>query len=186
MNRKKNGYALFYDIIIITLGIAVAIILAKIGFIDTVVYALKDYSILASFVAGLFFTSTFTIAPASVAIVHIAQHVPLPLVAFWGALGAMCGDLVLFFLIKDRFYKDLMGSFKLSTVKHVLHSFHFGFLKWIAPVLGAFLIASPLPDELGITLLGMSRVRISVFIPISFVMNFAGIYIIVGFANFIF
>lgn len=182
---KKNGYALVFDIIIIALGIAVALFLSKIGAIDAMVNALKDYSILACFVAGIFFTSTFTIAPASVAIVHLSREIPLPSLALWGALGAVCGDLILFFFIRDRFTEDLKHTFKPSTVRHVLHSFHFGFLKWLSPILGALIIASPLPDEFGISLLGMSKVKTSVLVPISFTMNFLGIYFIVGFANLI-
>ncbi len=183
--RKKNGYALLYDVIIIAIGIFVALLLAKLGIIDALVFSLRDYSAVASFVAGIFFTSTFTIAPASVAIVHIAQHAPLPIVATWGALGAMCGDLILFYFIRDRFTKDLQDAISPRKMKHFLHSFHFGFLKWLGPVLGAVIIASPLPDEFGISLLGMSKVRTTVLMPISYAMNFLGIYLIVGFANLI-
>ncbi len=183
--KKKNGYALLYDVIIIALGILVTLALVRFGVIGALVYSLRDYSALASFVAGIFFTSTFTIAPASVAIVSIAHHAPLGVVAIWGALGAMCGDLVLFFFIRDRFSEDVKNAFGPSKVKHILHSFHFGFLKWLAPVLGALIIASPLPDEFGISLLGMSKVRATVLMPISYVMNFLGIYLIVGFANLI-
>ncbi len=185
-SKKKNGYALIYDTIIIALGIVGAVLLSKFGIIDASVDALKNYSIIASFFAGIFFTSTFTIAPASVAIVHIAQQTPLPFVAFWGALGAMCGDLILFFFIRDRFSDDLMNALPARTRQHFLRSFHFGFLKWLSPVLGALIIASPLPDELGISLLGMSKVRVSLLMPIAFVMNFIGIYAIVGFDNLIF
>lgn len=183
--RKKNGYALLYDVIIIALGILVTLILVRLGIIDALVGSVGNYTILASFVAGLFFTSTFTIAPASVAIAHIASHAPTPIIATWGALGAMCGDLVLFFFIRDKFSEDLKSAFGPSKVKHFLHSFHFGFLKWLAPVLGALIIASPLPDEFGISLLGMSKIRTSVLMPISYAMNFFGIYLIVGFANLI-
>jgi len=185
MKAKRSGYALLYDLIIIALGILVTILLVKFGVIDSLAYALRDYGILASFSAGIFFTSTFTIAPASVAIANLAEHVPLPMLALWGGLGAMCGDLILFFFIRDRFAEDLRKAFPSTARKHFLNSFHFGFLKWLSPVVGALIIASPLPDELGISLLGMSKVRTSVLMPISFVMNFIGIYLIVGFANLI-
>jgi hypothetical protein len=182
---KKSGYALLYDVIIIALGIFATFVLVKFGVIDALVYSLRDYTALASFVAGVFFTSTFTIAPASVALVNIAAHAPLPIVATWGALGAMCGDLILFFFIRDRFAADLKSALPTRKIKHFMHSFHFGFLKWLSPVLGALIIASPLPDELGISLMGMSKIRTSVLMPISYVMNFLGVYIIVGFANLI-
>jgi hypothetical protein len=181
--RRKGGYALLYDIIIIALGIVVAVILSKLGAIDALVSGLRGYSIMAAFVAGLFFTSTFTIAPASVAIAHLAKEMPVPTLAFWGALGAVCGDLILFFFIRDRFTVDFMRAIELSRIRHFFHSFHFGFLKWLAPVVGALIIASPLPDELGISLLGMSKVKLAVLVPVSYVMNFLGIYFIVGFAQ---
>lgn len=183
--RKKNGYALLYDIIIIAIGIAIAIVLAKIGVIDALITLVSDYKILAAFVAGIFFTSTFTIAPASIAIIRLANHMPTPTLAFWGALGAVCGDLILFFFIRDRFAVDLMAVVRPSKVKHFLHSFHLGFLKWLAPIFGALIIASPLPDELGLSLLGMSKVRTAVLVPVSFVMNYLGVYLIVGFAHLI-
>lgn len=182
-HKKKNGYALIYDIIVIALGIAAAIILVKFGIIDAVVNALSGYTIFAVFFAGIFFTSTFTIAPASVALAHLATHVPLPTLALWGALGAMCGDLVLFFFIKDRFADDLMSVIKPSRVKHFFHSLHFGFLKWLSPLVGALIIASPIPDEFGISLLGISKVKLSLFMPLTFVMNFLGILALVGVAN---
>ncbi|HEY4503838.1 MAG TPA: hypothetical protein VJJ28_01895 [Candidatus Paceibacterota bacterium] len=182
---KKNAHALTYDAIIIAIGIAITILLSRVGVIDALVYIFKDNLIFASFIAGIFFTSTFTIAPSSVAIVHIAENTPLLGVALWGALGAMFGDLILFFFIRDRFSKDLMNVLKPSAIKHFLRSFHFGFMKWLSPLLGAIIIASPLPDEFGITLLGMSKVKVSLLIPISFIMNALGIYLLVQFANFI-
>jgi hypothetical protein len=183
--RKKNGYALLFDVIIIAIGILIAFILSKLGVIDALVYSLRNYTALASFVAGVFFTSTFTIAPASVAIVHIASYSPIHVVAIWGALGAMLGDLVLFFFIRDRFAEDLKHAINMKKVRHFFHSFHFGFLKWLGPVLGALIIASPLPDEFGISLLGMSKIKTTVLLPVSYVMNFLGIYLIVAFANLI-
>ena len=171
------------DIIMIAIGIAIAVFLSRTGIIDSLVSYFKDYYIFASFFAGIFFTSAFTLAPAGIALAHIAQNSPIHGVALWGGLGAMCGDLLLFFFIRDRFTTDLMKSMKPSTVKYIMHSFHFGFMRWVSPALGALIIASPLPDELGITLMGMSRVKIAVLMPIAFVMNVLGIYLLIAFAN---
>jgi hypothetical protein len=143
----------------------------------------RDYYILASFISGIFFTSAFTLAPASVSIAHIAQTSPLSGVVFWAALGAVCGDLILFFFIRDRFADDLINSMRPSTVKHFFHSLHFGFLKWLSPLIGALIIASPLPDEFGIALLGMSKIKTIVLIPVSFFMNMLGIYILIAFSH---
>jgi hypothetical protein len=181
--EKKNGYALVRDIIMIVIGIIIAIIFVKTGLLSAILSFFDGYYIIAAFIAGIFFTSIFTIAPSSIALVHLADNSPLGGIVFWGALGAVFGDLILFFFIRDKFAEDLKKSMKPSTVKHIFHSLHFGFLKWLSPVLGALIIASPLPDEIGISLLGMSKVKTSVLIPISFVMNMLGIYVLIEFSH---
>jgi hypothetical protein len=56
--------------------------------------------------------------------------------------------------------------------------------RWIAFVLGAVIIASPLPDELGIAILGFARLGSNLFVPLSFVSNFLGLvavaYMVIG------
>ncbi|MFA6295219.1 MAG: hypothetical protein WC666_02220 [Candidatus Paceibacterota bacterium] len=182
MRRKTARKELKKDLFFILLGVVIAIILSKSGVISWFVDALGSH-VAASFVAGIFWTSAFTIAPSSLALANIANSAPAISVAFWGGLGAMCGDLILFFFIRDRLADDIMASMKPSVVKHILSSFHLGFLKWLSPILGALIIASPLPDEFALTLMGLSKVRIGVLIPVSFIMNTVGIYGIVWFAQ---
>ncbi len=182
MRRKQARYELLKDLVVIVIGIFIAVMLNQLGFIDWLIFVLGGHE-LASFIAGLFFTSAFTIGPASVALIGIADNVSIHTVALWGALGAMCGDLVLFLFVRDKFSKDLTRALKPSFVKSVASTFHVGFMKWISPVVGALIIASPLPDEIGLTLLGFSRVPIAILMPIAFVMNTLGVYIIVWFAQ---
>ncbi len=180
MRKKAARSELTKDILFVVIGAVVALILSNLGIIGHLV-SLFGSDEVASFVAGMFFTSVFTIAPASVALGNIAAHAPSHVVALWGALGAVCGDLVLFYFIRDRFTDDFMNSFGSVFMKHLARSFHVGFFKWVSPILGALIIASPLPDEFGITLLGFSKARTLTLIPISFIGNILGIYLIVWF-----
>lgn len=181
--RSNNGkYGLVHDLLMISAGIVFAILLVNTGLLDLIIGIVRDYYIIASFIAGIFFTSAFTIAPSSVALVHIAHNSSVPWVVIFGALGAMFGDLILFFFIRDRFAEDLMSVIKKKTIKHILHSFHFGFLRWLSPIIGAIIIASPVPDEFAITLFGMSKMRTVVLIPLSFIMNSLGIYVLIEFS----
>lgn len=175
---------LIKDLILIGIGVCIAFALVTTGVLDTIVGILGNGAF-SSFIAGIFFTSAFTIAPASLALAHISLETPVHIVALWGALGALCGDLILFFFIRDKFTDDLKRSFKPSFAKHIMSSFHFGFLKWLSPILGAVIIASPLPDEFGLALMGASKMRIAVFVPLAFCMNFIGIYGLVWFAHMI-
>ena len=181
-SQSRARLHLLKDLFFILTGAVIAIALAKSGWLDVILAFLGSVPV-ASFIAGIFFTSAFTIAPSSVALSHLIESSSLLTVALWGALGALCGDLILFFFIRDRFAEDLQHSLKPSLLKHIMSSFHLGFMKWLAPILGAFIIASPLPDELGLTLMGLSRVRLAVLIPVSFIMNALGIYALVWFAH---
>ena len=185
INKKnlKNSKAIYHDILMILSGIIIAIIIVQTGLLDFIINALKDYYIIAIFISGIFFTSAFTIAPASISLMHIANYAPVPYVVIFGALGAMCGDLILFFFIRDRFAEDLMKTLKKGTVKHILNSFHFGLLKWLAPIVGALIIASPIPDEFAVTLFGMSKVKTIILMPLSLIMNSIGIYVLIGFSH---
>ena len=180
--RTEARRELLKDILFIFLGIALTLLLAQTGALKHIPSFLGGEA-WGSFIAGVLFTSAFTLAPASVALVHIAETTPILTVAFWGALGAMCGDLILFLFIRDRFANDLKDSFRPSFFRHVMSSFHFGFLKWLGPIIGAIIIASPLPDELGLGLMGISKTRVYVLMPVAFVMNMIGIYILVWFAH---
>ncbi|MEN9912707.1 MAG: hypothetical protein RLY66_115 [Candidatus Parcubacteria bacterium] len=182
MTSARARAELTKDLILIVIGFGCALFLSKAGILDEVI-SLFGNGVVASFFAGIFFTSAFTLGPATVALTHIASYTPISVVAFWGGLGALCGDLILFFFIRDRFTADLMSALKPSFVKHLMHSLHFGFLKWLSPIIGALIIASPLPDELGMALMGLSKTRLAVLIPVAFAMNMVGIYLVGWFAN---
>ena len=182
MNQKviKNPYTnLERDLLIIAISIFVAIGIVRLGVIQDIVSVVDELKIIGSFIAGFFFTSAFTIAPAAIALAEISKTTSPYLVAFWGACGSLAGDLIIFLFVRDRFADDVMEvlhTFK--NEKKIKNFFKKGFFRWLSPVLGALIIASPLPDEFAVALMGISKVRMSLFIPISFIMSFFGILII--------
>ena len=95
----------------------------------------------------------------------------------------MVGDLTIFFLVRDRFAEDIVEVLKISKSKKIIHFFKKGFFRWLSPVIGAIIIASPLPDEIGITMMGLSKTKLSLLIPISFIMNFIGVLAVVSVVN---
>jgi len=135
------------------------------------------------FLAGIFFTSAFTLAPAAIVLAHMGSILPLHTVVIAGGLGAMVGDYILFVFIRDRFAQHIKKAIRYSHFRLVLRSFHFGFFKWLSPLLGAAIIASPLPDEFGIMLMGVSKVNTRFFLLVTFLMNMIGILIVVGFSQ---
>lgn len=175
MKLGKAKSNLMRDIGIIALSVVIALILVKNGIIDELLLKTGD-RLLGSFIAGMFFTSVFTTAPATVALGIIAQGAPNVLgVAVSGAFGALLGDLIIFRFLRDSLGKDIMDLIKQQRNARINHMLKLKFLRWFMSALGAFVIASPLPDELGLMMMGMTKLKLRVFIPISLIFNFIGI-----------
>lgn len=177
MNNRKND--LMQDIAIIALSVIVAIILVKTQVLTKILTSTRELEIIGSFIAGMFFTSIFTTAPAIVTLGEIARSNSILLTAFFGGLGAVVGDLIIFRFVRDRFSEHLINLVTNKSGKARLKAlFKLRFFRWLTFLIGGLIIASPLPDELGISFLGLSKTRTSLFIPLSFIFNFLGILLI--------
>ncbi len=167
-----------HDLSVVAISILVAILLARSGIISSFITKTVGWEILGALVAGFFFTSMFTTPPAIVALGQISAANSLWLTAIVGACGAVLGDFIIFRFFRDEVAQDLQYLAKVTHVSRLAHIFHLKLFRWIIPFAGALIIASPLPDELGLALLGLSHVSIKKFFPITFLFNFIGIVII--------
>jgi len=174
---------LWRDLVIIALSIILTLVLVRMGALGQLFSFAEEQVFLGSFLAGIFFTSVFTIAPAAIALAQISHFAEPTTVALWGGLGAMFGDLLLFLFIRDVFVEDLQGISIVRRIKRFAARPHVGFLRWLMPILGALIIASPLPDEIGLTLLGVAKAKTIQMLPIAFFMNFLGILAIATIAQ---
>lgn len=177
--RGRNNDFLVRDLAIIAISIFVAVILARTDALVNILTATQERELLGSFIAGMFFTSVFTTAPAIVALGEIAQANSIFLTAIFGGAGAVVGDLIIFRFIRDRFSAHLMEMVRHKAAgRKVRALLHLRFFRWFTFVVGGLIIASPLPDELGISLLGFSKMKTLWFIPLSFTFNSIGILLI--------
>lgn len=129
----------------------------------------------ASFIAGVFFTSLLSVVPATVVFFELTQTFSPFLIASLGAAGAVLGDLFLFLFVREAVRERTTLFFKESQRRRLRTLFRHPFLHWLLPLFGALIIASPVPDEFGLALMGLSRMDMRVFLPISYGMNFLGI-----------
>lgn len=164
------------DFGLIVLSVIVAILLLKTNVLAQILTSTVEIEFLGSLIAGMFFTSIFTTAPAIVALGEIAQVNGIVTTALWGAAGAVVGDLLIFRFVRDRFSVHLVELAKQNgTGRRIAALLKFRLFHWMTFVAGGLIIASPFPDELGISLLGFSKMPLSYFIPLSYTFNFLGI-----------
>ena len=174
---------LLRDLFIILASIILAVVLVKTEAIKSFIDVAHEYKTVSIIIAGAFFTSIFTLAPASVGLVALnAGSSPL-IIASIGAIGAACVDLLIVSFIRKDISEDLNNLSKTAIKRHFIEAFHFGFLKWAALIIGLLIVATPLPDELGLFFIGLSKIRGWILPVIFYVAHFLGIYALLSIAQ---
>lgn len=153
------------------------------SFIQFFIKSIGNLGYIGSFISGLFFVSVFTVAPASAIIFDIAKTLNPYLVALFAGIGAVLGDYIILRILKDRVFEELLPLFKKMHGSFLETMFASPFFAWLIPLFGAIVIASPLPDEIGISLMGLSKIKNWQFILITFLLNSIGIFIIISLAQ---
>ncbi|MCX6709948.1 MAG: hypothetical protein NTV63_03300 [Candidatus Woesearchaeota archaeon] len=138
---------------------------------------------LGTFLSGVFFAYGFTAAPATAILLILSKEQNIIAAGLIAGLGALIGDLIIFNLIRSSF-ADEMQELSQERIISLLSRKGGVFSKYILMVVGGFVIASPLPDEIGVYLFAASMsVSQKVFSIFSFVLNTAGILVILLIGN---
>jgi hypothetical protein len=176
--KKWSGWRL-KNTFLLALGLVVFYYLARTPQIDGAIKGLGALGYIGAFVAGFFFVSTYTALPAAYVLFELASHHDPLDIAVVAGVGAMAGDYAIFRFIRDRVVDELKPYLAKVGTPKLRHLFRTPYFAWLLPLTGAFIIASPLPDELGVTLIGASKMKNLHFLLVSYVLNAIGIFLIV-------
>ena len=160
-------------------SLVIAAVMVQTQVLTVFLERLHGYDVLVSFATGVLFSSGIVTAPAIVAIGESAQYVPAWELAVVGALGAVCGDLLLFRFVQSQLVDYILKASLSPRVIRFGRMIAGSPFWWIGPLLGAVVIASPLPDELGLLMMGLSSIRLAQFVPLAFAANVVGIYLVI-------
>ena len=139
-----------------------------------------------TFLAGVLFAYGFTAAPATAVLLILAKEQNILLAGLVGGLGALTGDLVIFNFIRHSLEDEIKKLSREKIVLYINHKTPNLLKKYLILVIAGFVIASPLPDEIGVALLAASKgISIKIFSIISYILNTAGIFVILIVGNII-
>ena len=167
-------------------ALVICIILAYFLFSNpsTQTYAshLGSYGYLGVFIAGILFAFGFT-APFSVGFFISLNPANIWIAGIIGGLGALMSDLIIFSTIKVSFedeFKRLRNSKTFVRITRLIEkSIKEKIRIYLMYVFVGILIASPLPDEAGVTMLaGLTKISAKSLALISFILNTLGIVIL--------
>lgn len=180
--RLKN---LIADLIILLLSCFFAFLLVQNGDLDNFIRAVTPVQFLAEFIAGMLFTSILTTPFSFALFLVLAENIDPLQIAVIGGLGACLGDMLIVSIFRNSFFDDFKTLEKTLKLKRLFHFFHHSHFNHLAPILGVLVIASPFPDELGLMLLGASKLKTIQLAILTFTINAGAIYFIVMLARYI-
>ena len=149
-----------------------------------VVLKVDDAGYFLIFLAGLLFSFGFT-TPIAVGFFIAASPSNIYLASLCGGLGALLSDLFIFKLIRLSFMDEFRRLENTAPLKKLTWLIDrkplFKIKTYLLFIFAGIVIASPLPDELGVSMLaGLSRINIWALGLISFAMNALGIFVMLS------
>lgn len=176
----------FKNITLLILSIIIALALSRFEAFHKVLIRLGDFGYIGAFFAGILFVSTFTVATGAVILLVLTESLSAVEIGIIAGIGAVVGDYFIFRFVRNHLVKEIETIYEIVDSKHyLLRLVQTKYFSWSIPVFGAIIIASPLPDEAGITLLGLSKLRVYQFLIVSFILNAIGIFLVVTASTFI-
>jgi len=140
---------------------------------------ISNLGYLGTLIAGMGFTYGFTAAPATAILLLISKFQNTIIAAGIAGFGSLLGDLLIFYLVRDNLSDEIDQLQNEAVIKHIISRVPEWAKKFLIPVFAGIIIASPLPDEIGIALLASSKhVSARTFSIASYLMNTFGILMI--------
>lgn len=145
---------------------------------------LETYGYLSIFIAGLFYAFGFT-TPIGIGIFLVTSVKSILLASIIGGLGSMIGDLIIFQTIRISFMNEFNQLERIRLIKRFEKFFKKNFsrkiIHYLLFVFAGLILISPLPDELGVSLLaGFTRIKPVKLALISFVVNGLGVALFIS------
>ncbi len=171
-------------LLLLVLSIILAYYLFSIPQVSDWFANLGSLSYIGVFIAGMLFAFGFSAAFA-VGFFLTLNPSNIFIAAIIAGFGALISDLIILNFIRISFQGEFNKLKKTNTIKEISNTLNQGFLKktkiYLMYAFAGILIASPLPDEAGVTLLaGLTKIKQSAIAIIGFILNTLGILIILA------
>ncbi len=150
---------------------------------DRLIASVTSLGYLGAFISGIFFTSIFTVTPAGIVLFALAKTHDIILLSVVAGIGGVVGDYIIFRFVRDVFFEEVKPLFLYLGGGRIKRLFSRKPFKWFVPIIGAVIVASPLPDEIGIGLMGLSSMTSAQFLILTFVLDTFGLFVLLSVAS---
>jgi len=133
------------------------------------------------FFAGFFYAFGFTAPLATAVLLVLAGSSNIYIAALVAGIGALISDLGIFLFVRRFIIHEVRSMTHEKAIKVIVEEEKLlgHFKKYIVTLIALILIASPLPTELGITLIAtLKHISIKKFMVMAYLLHTCGIFII--------
>ncbi len=175
---KKHRSHKYKNLVILAISIIISYCLSRYIPFHTFLQGLGSLGYVGAFFAGMLFVCSFTISIGAVILVLLSHQLSLLEIALVAGLGGVVGDYIIFHFIRDDLEDEIKPLYKKLGGNHLTKLLHTKYFRWTLPVMGAIIMVSPLPDELGVSLLDVSGMNSIEFLALSFVLNCSCMFLV--------
>jgi hypothetical protein len=171
-------------LLLLCTSFAAAYMLYHAGYFDSLSQLLHGKGYISMFLAGMLFCLGFTAPFGLFIIIEMASQLNPFLAAIVGGLGGLCMDMFLFEVarlsLKDELRRMASAGWFRNAIKLLYHEKISDTVRsYIVWVFAGFIIASPLPDEIGLTMLsGVATIDMRRLAVMCFVLDVLGILVV--------
>ncbi len=210
MKPLREAQWKYRNLMLLLVSLLIAYFMLRTAYLESLISSIGNFGIFGPFFAGMLYPFSLSVAPSMAIFYALSKKYSPITIGLIGAVGTVIGDYAIFKFAKEKLAKEirlLLGQinsktsyifensifYKLFPFSNLVLSKRFRIFMikarrskiWRAAiwVITGLMIASPLPDELGIALLGMTNQKTRKFIIFSFLCNFVGIVGILYFST---
>lgn len=161
-------------------SVALFILLLDTAIMTSFLGVIEGLGTLGMFLAGVLYVSVFTAAAAVVVIYEMAQTFNPWLVILIASLGTVLGDLLIMVTFENKLAGELTKILQRLRFDKILGVLKRPKLRPLFLMIGLAIVGSPIPDEVGITLMDLTHYSKFRILSLAFIANMFGIAAIVG------
>jgi uncharacterized membrane protein YdjX (TVP38/TMEM64 family) len=186
IHKAKRLFAFKYPkLLLLTATIILSYYLFSLPQVKDFVLNLDQFNYLSDFIAGIFFSFGFT-TPLSIGYFVTTYSENIFLTSIIAGIGSVIGDIIIFKTIKISFmdeFKELERKKAIKKIEKIVeNNKHVLIRHYLLYIFAGIILASPLPDELGVSMLaGLTTIKTKIFAVISFLLHTIGFYVIIYF-----
>lgn len=170
----------YKNLTFLLLSILLTVFLSRFDFLSQTLFNLAHIPIIGSLIAGILYVSTSTVVLAILIILDLTKTISPIEISIVGGVGAVVGDIVFFRFFRKNLLREVTPIYDRFGGQHITKLLNHKFIRWSLPIIGIIIIASPLPDEVGASLIGLTKINTYQFAILSLILNMLGIFLLIN------